>query len=456
MAAETRITLILALCLAAASGGCSLAPKNQLAQQTVAPLTQEQADWWAANQHRKQYVQGKGYYVDGVSGFFDQDGRKLPTTLDSGLTASEEDQGFLERMSPKKAIKRLKVAMGQGPDEKIARKAVEEGDSLFRQKQYAKAADQYRVAYKRWPDSPLEEEAIYKAGESQFFADRYSKADDEYALLIKKFPSTQYLSQVIIRRFAIGRYWEQSDLAHHHWTLTPNFNDKTRPFFDTAGHALRVYERIRLDDPTGPQADDSVMAAANFHFVKGHWEEADYHYHLLRSEFPKSEFQFQAHLLGLRCKLLRYQGPGYEGAPLNEAEELATQLLTQFPTELGEERQRVGQVRAGIRDQRALREWDMAEFYARGEHYGGARFYYEKVVKDYPETKLAQESRGKIEQFKGLADNPPVPFQWLIDILPASKKEGPVVPKNLAVPANDAANVATAPASTAPGSTVTK
>ena len=53
------------------------------------------------------------------------------------------------------------------------------------------------MAYKRWPDSPLEEEAMFKAAESEFFADRYSKADDEYALLIKKFPSTQYLSQVV-------------------------------------------------------------------------------------------------------------------------------------------------------------------------------------------------------------------------------------------------------------------
>jgi outer membrane protein assembly factor BamD (BamD/ComL family) len=448
MAVETRKSLMLAIALAATAGGCSLAPKSQAPQQAAAPLTQEQADWWAANQHRKQYVPGKGYYIEGTSGFFDQDGRKLPTGLDQIGTSTEEESGsYLAKLSPKNAIAKMKAAMGQGPDEKIARKSLEEGDSLFRQKEYAKAGDKYKVAYKRWPDSPLEEEALFKAGESQFFADHYSKADDEYALLIKKFPSTQYLSQVITRRFAIGRYWEQSDLAYHHWHLTPNFADKTRPFFDTAGHAVRVYERIRLDDPTGPLADDSVMAAANFHFVKGHWEEADYHYHLLRSEFPKSEFQFQAHLLGLRCKLLRYQGPGYEGAPLDEAEELATQLLTQFPTELGTERTRVTQVRAGIRDQRALRDWDMAEFYTRTQHYGGAKFYYAKITKDFPETKLAQEARGKIEQYKTMPDNPSQPFQWLVDILPASKREGPVLPKELDKP-NTAAAVASAPGDT--------
>ena len=58
----------------------------------------------------------------------------------------------------------------------------------------------------------------------------------------------------------------------------------------------------------------------------------------------------------------------------------------------------VRKLRAGIRDQRALRDWDTAEFYARTQHYGGAKYYYAKIVKDFPETKLAQESRVKAEQ----------------------------------------------------------
>ncbi len=412
-------------------------------------MTQEQADWWAANQHRKIYVAGRGYYVEGESGFFDQDGRKLPSDP-SGLGPSADEQpGFVERISPKIAVAKLKAKMGQGPDEKIARAALEEGDALFRQKKFMKAAAKYKTAYKRWPDSPLEEEAIFKRGESHFFADRYPDAEDDYARLLKKFPSSQYVSDVVTRRFNIARYWEQCDDHHHHWALTPNFTDKTRPMLDTFGNALKVYERIRLDDPTGPWADDAVMAAANAHFKRGHWEEADYNFGLLRSEFPKSDYQYQAHLLGLRCKLLRYQGPGYEGAPLDEAEELATQLLTQFSRELGGERDRVVQVRAGIRDQRALREWDLAEYYAKGKYYGAAKHYYAKVVDEYPETQLAQEATGRIEKYKAEPDTPKQPFEWLVNILPQSTREGPVLPKNLSKPTPQATtNVANNPNTT--------
>ncbi|MBI3837118.1 MAG: tetratricopeptide repeat protein [Planctomycetia bacterium] len=447
MAAEARITTILVLCLLVAGGGCALVPKPKVVDAPA--ISQEQADWWEANRHQATYVPGRGYYVPGVSGFFDDKGRKLSTDLLHGATAAEDadQEGFLDRIAPKKAWKRFEAMIGRGPNEKIARTALEEGDSLFRQKKFKEAAAKYRIAYKRWPDSPLEEEALFKAAECEFFADRYVKADDEYALLVKKFPSTQYVSQVTVRRFAIGRYWDQFDVAHHHWPITPNFTDKTRPVFDTGGHALHVFERIRLDDPTGPLADDSIMAGATSYFLKGRWDDADYHFGLLRTEYPKSEFQFQAHLLGLRCKLLKYQGPGYEGTPLDEAEELATQLLTQFPQELANERERVVQVRAGIRDQRALREWDMAEYYAKGKYYGASRMYYEKIAKEYPETRLAQESRTRLDQYKGLPDSPTPPLQWLVNVLPASKREGPVVPKEVAAMAANPQ---------APNATVTK
>lgn len=423
------------LCLALLAG-CSLTKPKQ-PKPTKQPLTAEQAAWWSANQHRKQYVKGRGYYVEGESGYFDHQGRRI-----TGEYASTqvEEEGILDRLAPKRSYAKFKNAIGQGPNEKEGRLAMEEGDNLFRQKKYAAAAKSYRKAYKSWPDSPLEEEALFKTGESEFFADHYSKAEDEYALLVKKYASTQYISQIMTRRFAIGRYWEEYDRAHPHWPITPNLIDRSRPRFDTAGHAMKVYERIRLDDPTGPLADDAVMATANAHFIKGHWEEADYNYGLLRSEFPKSEHQFQAHLLGLRCKLLRYQGPGYEGAPLDEAEDLATQLITQFSHELGDKRERVVGVRADVRHQRALRDFELAEYYDTGKYFGASRMYYNRIAKEYPDTRLAEESRKRLDVIKELPATPEQPLDWLVAWLPKSKREGPSLPKDFAPPPVSVAN----------------
>jgi len=424
MVAFARKDWILGLCLVQALllAGCAAPTKSSIAK---SPLTAEQQQWWTENRPRARYVKGKGYYVEGTSGFFDHNGHRVQTELEG--VVEDEGGGILDRLAPKHLWAKTKKAVGQGPNESIARQYLAEADALFRQKKYVDAAELYRKAYKRWPDSPLEEEAIYKAGESEFFADRYVAAEDEYSLLVKKFNSSQYLTQVTERRFAIGRYWEAFDRKHPKFILTPNLTNKTIPRFDTGGHALRVYERIRLDDPIGPRADDAVMATANAYFLKGRWDDADYHYGLLRSEFPKSEHQYQAHLLGLRCKILRYQGPAYEGTQLDEAEDLATQLLTQFPSELGTERERIVQARTDLRNQRALREWERAEFYAKNDYYGAARHHYAKVIDNFSDTRLAEQSRDRVEQYADMPANPDPPFEWLVELLPASKKEGPSI-----------------------------
>jgi outer membrane protein assembly factor BamD (BamD/ComL family) len=182
---------------------------------------------------------------------------------------------------------------------------------------------------------------------------------------------------------------------------------------------------VRINDPRGPLADDSVMAQANAHFLDRQWLDADYFYGLLRSEYPDSEFLLQAHLLGLQAKLRSYQGPAYEGGILGEAEILADQLLVQFPDQLKpEDEERVQRSRAEIAAQQAQRHWNRAEFYAKGRHYTSARIYYALIARDYPKTMLAQQARQKFEAIKDRPDVSDDPFPMLSRVLnPDSLKE---------------------------------
>lgn len=426
------IVLLIAALLSAAAGCTSFADRGNKVSAGPAPPTPEQQQWWAANRDKARYMPGRGFYVEGTSGYFDDQGRRLPSdpTSSTGLVVEDEDTELKEKIKPKSLKKGLRKLVGKGPNEQVARAAYDEAEALFRQAKYKDAAAKYAVAYDRWPDSPLEEKALFMAAECYFFADLYPDSDDNYALLIKKYPATEYLDKTISRRFAIARYWEQAHAAHPHYAITLNLLRKTEPRFDTYGHALRIYERIRLDDPTGPLADDAIMATANAHFVHGRYDDADYHYSLLRSEYPKSEHQFQAHLLGLRAKLLKYQGPNYEGGPLEDSEQLATQLLAQFPTELGDEKERIVQAQAEIRAQRALREFERGEYYHKGKYYGASKLYYAGIVEKYPETRLADEARTRMEAVKGEPDVPERPFDWIVNSLPESKKLGASIASN--------------------------
>ena len=260
-------------------------------------------------------------------------------------------------------------SMGYGPDESIARDQFRQGEALFREKKYAEAVPKFHMASWCWPDSTLEEDALFLEGECYFFDDQYGKAQDAYDNLLKEHGNTRYLDTVVWRLFAIAPLLGATDAAQPHWPMTPNFTDKTRPWFDSWDNAIAAYEAIHLHDPRGPLADVAEMAIANMYFRAGRYEDAAFHYDIIRKDYPKSKYQLQAHLLGLQSKMRMYQGPIYDGQPLKDAEEIADQTLTQFRGRLGDEEANVVQNRARIVLMKAEREWAMGQYYDRKQYY---------------------------------------------------------------------------------------
>ena len=330
--------------------------------------------------------------------------------------SDDKPSGYqLEDFYPANVVDTVKRMTGNGPNEQLARALYKEGEALYRQERYEDAASRLDTAAARAPDSPLEEDALFLLAESRFFADQYPKANDAYEELLKKYEYTRHLDKVVARLFAIGRYWEQLDAAQSSWSLPVNVTDSSRPTFDAWGNALKAYQSVRMHDPTGPLADDSVMATANAHFLKGRYEDAAYNYDLLRKEYPKSEYQLQAHLLAMKSKEKIYQGPMYDGAPLDEAGEIADQTLTQFGPDLGTQRDMVLQARNRVVEQKAERDWTIAQYYDKKKCFGAARYYYRFITKDYPLTAIARKAEARLEEIKDLPAEPANHFKWLTD-----------------------------------------
>lgn len=356
------------------------------------------------------------------------DSRVIPASATEPIAASrpgpaatanseEEDDGFeLADLAPENVWKNIRQATGFGPDEGVARQLFEQGKALYGQKKYSPAAGKFSAAAGRWPDSVLEEDALFMLGQCYFFADRYPQAQDAYNNLLKKYDNSRHLDTVAKQLFAIGQYWERMDEKDQHWPITPNLTEKEQPWFDTFGNAIKCYETIRMKDPTGPLADDAIMAMGSAYFREGRYEEAAYHYDTLINEFSNSEHQAQAHTLAVQSKLRVYQGSRYDGTPLDQADKLANQALTQFPGELGQQRQRVLETREQITEQKARREWDRAQYYDKNRHYGAARIHYRALIEEHPLSQAARGARLRLEEIRDLPDSPPNRFRWLTDV----------------------------------------
>jgi outer membrane protein assembly factor BamD (BamD/ComL family) len=348
------------------------------------------------------------------------------------------DGPTLDDLSPKNIAKNWKKMTGRGPNKKLAKELFAQAEREYQQAadmpagpersaRFLAAGDRFHQAADYWPGSAIEMDSLFLAGEANFFADHYWDATKFYERLVKGHPNNRYLDTVDARRFAIARYWLQLQEDTPEPVYYANFINETRPWRDARGHALRQYEKIRLDDPTGKLADDATLAVANAHFKSGRYLKADESYTDLRKTYPSSEHQFSAHYLGLKAKLESYLGPDYSGEALDEGEKLIKQMRRQFPSEAEQERDFLERAAAEIRFRQAEKLHFFARYHDKRGEYRAAARRYQQIVNDFQDTPFHDRAQERIAQIQGLPPVPPQRLPWLTGLFPTSDKVKPIL-----------------------------
>ncbi len=328
-----------------------------------------------------------------------------------------------------------------------AKELYKEGDSLFRQassqdgkeKQstFRKASKLFRRAGEAAPGTALQQDAMFMQGESLFFADRLVDASEVYERLQEEFPRNRHIDQVAGRLFAISRYWIETAEADKDKWVPINLTDAKKPRLDVDGHAIRVLDQIRYDDPTGRLADDATMAAAAEFIRQEKFEEADEFLTDLREAFADSEHAFFAHLLGINVKLENYRGPKYSGLVLEEADELVQRTRELYPDRLQQKdyAERVEKAAATVAYLKAERIRYRAEYRETRRDYGAARYYYNLLVQRYPETPHADSARERLAKIETYPAQPPQRLSWLTTVFPDSTSTG--APLEMSIPGGE-------------------
>ena len=294
---------------------------------------------------------------------------------------------------------------------------------------FSEAANGFRLAAGKYPESQLEHDSLYFEGESFFFANKYVQANRAFEGLIARYAGSRYLDNAEARRFAIAEYWlKLSDTAP-----AIKFNDPSRPRSGLEKEARRIFHRIRLDDPTGKLADDATLALANAYFKNENWLDAADTYEDLRRNYPASTHQFHAHLFELKSRLNSYQGKSYDAAPLNQADELLKQLNQQFPEQVREEQEYLAKEAGLVRHLLAEREWGMAKYFANQGENQAATYYYQQVAENFGDTQFAEMVGPEMNRVKDLPAKPKQQAEWLVNMFPDDKEAKPVIASN---PAN--------------------
>lgn len=294
---------------------------------------------------------------------------------------------------------------------------------------FVKAAKQFEKSANAHPGSAIAQDATFMRAESLFFADHLPKAEQAYAKLQKEFPNSRHNDRAAARMFAIAQYWIETEKAGGNGVAVVNFTDEKKPWFDAKGHAVRVLDQIRYDDPTGRLADDATMAAAVEKFRQQKYSEADEFLTDLRETFTDSEHLFNAHLLGIRCKLEMYAGPKYSQLVLDEADKLIRQTRMRFPDKLQDPQIRdvVARAAAEVDFRKAERLYVRAQYREKRREYGAAKIYYQQVLENHDRTPFADQSRERMDVIADYAPTPDRPLEWLTKVFPEGERAKPLI-----------------------------
>ncbi|MDB4676745.1 tetratricopeptide repeat protein [bacterium] len=320
------------------------------------------------------------------------------------------------------------------PSENNAKDLYRDADKAFRDaakqsressvSQFKKAAELFEAAGDAAPGSALQQDAMFMQGESLFFADQLVEASDAYENLQKSFPRNRHIDKVASRLFSISRYWIDIAKTEQGKWIPINLTDPSRPRLDLDGHAIRVLDQIRYDDPTGRLADDATMAAAAEYIRQEKYQEADEFLTDLRETFPDSEHLFLAHLMGTNVKLKNYRGTKYSGLDLEEAEELVQKTRQRFPDKLASNEndfgQRLEQSAAKIAFYQAERLRYRAQYREKRKEFGAARYYYQLLLTRFPDTPHAEVARERLAATEKKPRLPAQRLSWLTTIFPDS------------------------------------
>lgn len=330
------------------------------------------------------------------------------------------------------------------------RKEVEAGRLAYDRGEYDQSIKLCKKAAKKFKESSLGEEAQFYLAESYYAKGEFGKAQDGYDQLFEDYPSTRYIEPATRRLFAIARNWleivdpvaknqirqvsgekviednspvKKSNDPTVRVPILPNFHNKSRPWFDTQGNALKALKSIWMNDPTGPLADDALMLTATYYQRKQNFVEADRYFEILRDEYPDSPHLEDAFVLGAHVKQMSYQGPYYEGRDLVGAQKLKEQSLHLFPASL--ERPQLREDLQKIYLQQAERAWYEVEYYQKKRRPRAVAIACIQLINEYPDTSYAKDARVILKgidrrELSGLPD-----VNEFVSSLPAAEPKPP-------------------------------
>lgn len=244
-----------------------------------------------------------------------------------------------------------------------------------------------KAVLQRWlkqnPEHPRFLEGQFLLGEAEFDRKDFYAAYENYELVVAAASGDLY-RRALVREMDVARAFMAGEPRIVWKAVRLPAQDDGVEILD------RIWERV----PGTRLGEEALLLKANYFFDSGQAELAQDEYALLAQEFPNGRYRQLAMLRSAEAAERSFPGVRFNDRPLLEADERYRQLQASFPAYA--DREQVSARRTAIRDQRAAKDLDVADWYRRSGNAGAAEFYYRTILKDWPETFAAGEARSRL------------------------------------------------------------
>ena len=301
----------------------------------------------------------------------------------------------------------------KGPDSAVHAE-LESAKRLYQEKEYSKAEAIFaKIAKNTKNPLPVADDALYYQGACQYYQSNYRTAEGTLRKYLKEFRTGAHAEEANRRLFDIANYWlddtrklmqayEEKREGKRTFVSPVNYVSfsKDRPFMDTEGHALQCLEDVRLNDIGGPLGEKALFYIATVKFFREDYKDADYYYGQLYENYPNSPLAPKAIKQSIICKQLCTGGSCYDCRTVEESRKLIDVATRAYPQMVNKDQEWVSRQLVSVNLQQADRDFNIAEFYRRTGHPGSAYFYYELVMRRYPNTEYAEKSSARKNELR--------------------------------------------------------
>jgi outer membrane protein assembly factor BamD (BamD/ComL family) len=233
---------------------------------------------------------------------------------------------------------------------------------------------------------PDRAQAMLLYADAAFIRSDYGEADKRYKRVIAEYPNTREYAISIRRELDIAKVWLAGKKKRVLGILWLSATDEA---IDTLSQIEQLAGGYRI-------AEVALWTKADYYYRTGQFELAEIAFRRLAKEYKSPRYHRIALNRAAASALASFPGTAFDDTPLLEASELYMEYLQSFPTEA--RREDVPTILEQIKVKRAEKEYQTGRFYRRIHRPEAAAYYFQFVMRTWPGTLWAEQSRSELER----------------------------------------------------------